>query len=150
MSTTSGTIPQRVRYHRIPRSIQELSKEQDGYTRGSMVTTGGRTRDELCHTRGTYIDYSQKTLKIHHHYPQMNMISHLIKKYIYNDEQKLALKIAIASFFILFWILSMIIWSSYIYQRNSEYREFQAENQLIEDRDIFSENTGNISVAPPN
>ena len=39
----------------------------------------------------------------------MNMISHLIDRYIQDDEKKLAFKISIASFFILICILTAII-----------------------------------------
>ncbi len=52
-----------------------------------------------------------------------------------NDEKKLALKIAVASFVIFITILMLIISASYIYQRNSEYREFQSENQILENRE---------------
>jgi hypothetical protein len=64
----------------------------------------------------------------------MNMILHQLKKLIQGDEQRLAFKIAVASFVIFVTILTLIISASYIYQRNGEYREFQMENQIIRDR----------------
>ncbi len=53
----------------------------------------------------------------------MNMISHFLDRYIHNEEQKLALKISIASFIILNTILAAIISVSYLY----EYREMNQE-----------------------
>lgn len=66
------------------------------------------------------------------------MISHLIEKYIDNDEQKLALKISIASFVIFITILTLIIWTSYVYQRNNEYRDFMSEKQFIDIRTVIT------------
>ena len=66
----------------------------------------------------------------------MNMISHLIEKYIDDDEQKLALKISISSFVIFTTILTLIIWTSYVYQRNNEYHDFMTEKQFIDTRDV--------------
>ncbi len=74
-----------------------------------MVNARGRARHGLSHARGAYIYTTQKTLKISNNNHQMNMISHLIEKYIDNDEQKLALKISIASFVIFITILTLII-----------------------------------------
>ncbi|MBC7498681.1 HAMP domain-containing histidine kinase [Candidatus Gracilibacteria bacterium] len=58
-----------------------------------------------------------------------------------NDEKKLALKIAVASFIIFITILTLIISASYIYQRNGEYREFQSENQILENRESIPDIT---------
>ncbi len=71
----------------------------------------------------------------------MNMILHQLKKLIGDDEKKLALKIAVASFVIFITILTLIISGSYIYQRNGEYREFQSENQILENRESLSDIT---------
>lgn len=71
----------------------------------------------------------------------MNMILHQLKKLIGDDEKKLALKIAVASFVIFITILTLIISGSYIYQRNGEYREFQSENQILENRESLPDIT---------
>lgn len=76
----------------------------------------------------------------------MNMILHQLKRRIGNDETKLALKIAVASFVIFITILTLIISSSYIYQRNGEYRAFQSENQMIDNTQSL---TGMIPPLPP-
>ncbi len=83
----------------------------------------------------------------------MNMIFHFLKKYIHDDEKKLALKISIASFFIFVTILALIIGASYIYQRNGAYREFVSENKFIENREILPDIIRNSTFSipsPPN
>jgi signal transduction histidine kinase len=77
----------------------------------------------------------------------MNMILHQLKRLIGDDEKKLALKIAVASFVIFITILTLIISASYIYQRNNEYREFQSENQILESRESLPDITHQL---PPN
>ena len=77
----------------------------------------------------------------------MNMISHMIEKYIHNDEKKLALKISLASSVIFFVILVLIIGSSYMYQRNATYREFMAENRIIQNRESLPEIGKNIPIS---
>ncbi len=67
----------------------------------------------------------------------MNLISHLIDSYIDDDEKKLAFKISIASFFIFITSLILIVFASYVYQRNTEYRDFVTENRFIENREIL-------------
>ena len=75
------------------------------------------------------------------------MISHMIEKYIHNDEKKLALKISLASSVIFFVILVLIIGSSYMYQRNATYREFMAENRIIQNRESLPEIGKNIPIS---
>ncbi len=77
----------------------------------------------------------------------MNMILHQLKKLIGDDEKKLALKIAVASFAIFISILMLIISASYIYQRNAEYREFQSGNQILENRESLPDIVRSL---PPN
>jgi two-component system, OmpR family, sensor histidine kinase CiaH len=67
----------------------------------------------------------------------MNMILHQLKRFIQDDEQKLALKIAVASFIIFVTILTLIISASYVYQRDNEYTEFQTENQIIREGKLW-------------
>ncbi len=69
----------------------------------------------------------------------MNLISRLLDRYIHNDEKELAFKISIASFVILITILIFIITTSYMYQRNGAYREFQNENIAIANREEMPE-----------
>jgi signal transduction histidine kinase len=60
------------------------------------------------------------------------MISHLIDRYIQDDEKKLAFKISIASFFILICILTAIIWASYTYEYRSINHELETESNMID------------------
>lgn len=62
----------------------------------------------------------------------MNMISHLIDRYIQDDEKKLAFKISIASFLIFISILVSIIGTSYIYEYREMNRELRTESNMID------------------
>lgn len=99
-----------------------------------MVNARSGTRYELRYARGTYLNYSKKTLKIYNYHPQMNMIPNFLKKYIYNndDEKKLAIKISIASFLIFISILISIIGTSYIYEYREINRELRTESNMID------------------
>ncbi len=81
-----------------------------------MVTQGGRTRYGFCHSGGSHINNSEKTL---------------INTYIKDDEKKLAIKISVASFLILITILIAIIWSSYLYWYREIERELKEEINMI-------------------
>lgn len=62
----------------------------------------------------------------------MNMISHLIDRYIQDDEKKLAFKISVASFLIFISILISIIGTSYIYEYREMNRELRIESNTID------------------
>lgn len=62
----------------------------------------------------------------------MNMISHFLDRYIHNEEQKLALKISIASFIILNTILAAIISVSYLYEYREMNQELWLESNMID------------------
>ena len=78
----------------------------------------------------------------------MNLISDILDRYTHHDdEKKLALSIALVSFFIFITILLLIISTSYVYQRNDAYRSFLNENKFIENREEIPEF---IRIIPPN
>ncbi len=62
----------------------------------------------------------------------MNMISHLINKYLQNDEQKLAFKISMATFLIFINILISIIWTSYFYGYREILKELKNESSMMD------------------
>lgn len=97
-----------------------------------MVTPRSRTRYGFCHTGSSYINNSEKTLKKYNNYNQMNMIRNLINKYIHDDEQKLALKISMASFLIFITILISIIGTSYFYGYREMSRDLRTESNMMD------------------